>query len=427
MQKTLKVIADVKDIPFQREYSAIFRFAYERWSEGYFEPMIRWLVKNRWKNINSWIAQCAILTARQEYKAHQAQQKSGQRKDKVVWGSKTIRQKYLDKEISKEEYKKARLRPVVIQGEKGQDSNRSFDFSKLKDNILIYKPNKDTHIEYNFSVGKNQEKEIDYLTKNIVKIPIQVLLKEGQICFTYEQEKAPKSSKITDRILGIDMNPNNIGISIVDFKNNKEVLVKSKVFNISTETRKDDKKRNHETIQIAHEIIKIAKHYRCDTISFEELTMGAKDAGLGKNFNRLCNNEWNRELFQWMIKKLCDKNNIKSKMINCHYSSTIGNILYRNLPDPCAAAWEIARRGKFQYIKKLCMWPQVDFNQIDILDQWKKIGVDLTKSIDWIQLHNGLKNSGLKYRVSLDLLKSSVRDFCCKKSGIIIYSDFSIP
>jgi hypothetical protein len=100
--------------------------------------------------------------------------------------------------------------------------------------------------------------------------------------------------------------------------------------------------------------------------------------------------------------------------------------LHRELPDPCAAAFEVARRGKYQYVKKLCMWPQVDFSKIDILNHWKKSSIDLTKSIDWKVLHNGLKNSGLKYRVALDSLKSSVVDFRCINTGIIIYSDFSI-
>jgi IS605 OrfB family transposase len=426
MQKTLKLLADVQNIPFQMEFSAIFRYAYERWSEKYSEPMIRWLVKNRWPEINCWLSQNAILVARQEYKAHEAQIKTGQRKKKVVWGGSDARKKYLNKEITKEEYKKTRLRPVILQGETNQDSNRSFDFSKLKDNILIYKPNKDTRIEYNFITGKNQDKEIEYLLNNIGKTPIQVLLKDDQICLTYEQEKELISTKIQDRILGIDMNPNYIGISIVDFKNNTETLVKAKCFRMSSGTRKDDEKRNYETIQIAHQIIKLAKHYRCSEIAIEELTMGATDAKKGRNFNRLCNNEWNRTSFQWIIKKLSDKNNIILKEVNCRYSSTIGNILHRNLPDPCAAGFEIARRGKFQYVKKLCMWPLVDFSQIEILNLWKKQGIDLTKSINWKALHLGLKNSKLKYRVSLDELASSVEDFCCKNTGVTIFSNFSI-
>ena len=71
------------------------------------------------------------------------------------------------------------------------------------------------------------------------------------------------------------------------------------------------------------------------------------------------------------------------------------------------------------------MFPSTNFSQIDILDQWKKTGIDLTKYINWIDLHNGLKNSKLKYRVAVDDLKSIVRDFCCRKSGINVYSNFT--
>ena len=162
MQKTLKVVADVpSDIPFQREYSAIFRFSYERWSEGYKEIMIRWLATNRWRNINCWLIQNAILSAKQEYKAHQAQNTSGQRKKKVIWGSRKNFDKRKKGEISKAEYQKARLRPIIIQGDIEHKSNRLFDFSKLRDNIITYKPNRRTKIEYTFITGKNQDKEIN--------------------------------------------------------------------------------------------------------------------------------------------------------------------------------------------------------------------------------------------------------------------------
>ena len=128
-----------------------------------------------------------------------------------------------------------------------------------------------------------------------------------------------------------------------------------------------------------------------------------------------------------LISKLCDSNNIKLKIINCAYSSTIGNILHRELPDPCAAAWEIARRGMYQYVKKVCMYPPVDFSKLNILHLWKKENIDLTGSISWVHLHNGLKNSKLKYRVALgDLKPFNERDFRCMKSGVIIYSDFTI-
>ena len=217
------------------------------------------------------------------------------------------------------------------------------------------------------------------------------------------------------------MNPNWIGIHISE--NNKEI--KSKIFNWSDDSRKDDNKRNFETSQIAHSIMDMAIHYQCGQVVMEDLNMGAKNAGKGRRYNKLVNNEWNRTQFQWVIEKLCNKYGIACKKVNCAYSSTIGNILNRNLPDPCAAAQEIGRRGKYQYIKKLCMYPEVNFDNIEHLNQWKEEGIDLTKANSWVELHNLIKGySYLKYRVPLDKFKSKKLVFFSAKSGIITYSDF---
>jgi hypothetical protein len=291
---------------------------------------------------------------------------------------------------------------LVIQGEKKEHSNRLFDFSRLSENILIYKPNKKTHIVIPFKIGYNQKKEIEYLLRNISQIPIQVTLKKNQICLTYEQEKEIPHSQISGITLGIDNNPNYIGVNI----SRNGVDIYNTVFSWSNKARKNDNKRKHETIQIAHRIIALAVHFHVSLVALEDLTMGARDAGLGKNFNRLCNNEWDRNEFTWQIKKLGDKNNIKVLEVNCAYSSTIGNVMYRHLPDPCAAGKEIARRGQNKFVKSLCMYPEVDFTNLPVLTQWK-------------ELHNVLKNSKIKYRVPLEGISSDVFRFSSVRSGIL--------
>ena len=328
--------------------------------------------------------------------------------------------------ISSDQWKELRNRPVKIQGESNQKSNRMFDFSKLSDNILIFKPSKNIHQEIPFKISKNQRKEIIYLLNNISKMPIQVLLKKNQICLTYEQEKIENIDKITNRILGIDMNPNNIGISITD--SGKDVF--HEVFKFTDRTRKNKNKRNHETKEIACRIIKLAIHFHVSMVVLEELKMGAKDAKKGRSFNRLVNNEWNRNLFQWQIRKLSDKFGIECKLVNCAYSSTIGNILFRNLPDPCAAAKEIARRGPNKYVKSLCMYPNTNLSKVRVLNQWKEAeaaGLLLVKILEdscssiaskWVEIHNAIKKSGIKYRVPLDSIRSNVFRFNSIKSGI---------
>lgn len=417
MYKTLKLKADLLNIPYQKEYSAAFRFSYERFYEGIdLYKEIENKVKINWPTLGCWLQRMAILDAKSQYESHIALKRT----KKVVWGGRDNLLKLSQGKISKDQWDELRLRPITIQGEANSKSNRLFNFSELDKNILIYKPNKKTKILIPFKIGKNQKKEIAYLMKNIGVIPIQVQLKKNQICFSYEQEKEP-IKVISNRIMGIDMNPNYIGISIV----HNDKLIKSKFFKWSDKARKNNNKRIHETNQIAHSIIQIAIHYRCETISLEELTMGSKNSNKGKIFNRLCNNEWNRELFQWQINKLCDKYGIKCISVNAAYSSTIGNILHRYLPDACASSMEIARRRKFKFTKKLCLYPKTNFNQIAILNQWKEEGLlNLTDITSWVDLHKQIKNSKIKYRVPLTDFKYLVSDFQSIKSGITSYSDF---
>jgi IS605 OrfB family transposase len=432
MITTLKLSTPIVLLPYQLQYSAIFRYAYERTSQGLKQKEIRSLVKERWSNpksnnedsVNSWIAQCAILDAQTQYAAHQSQIKSGQRKSaKIVWGSRANFFKRSSGKITTSEWHQLRLRPMMLQGEAVQKSNRLFDFSKLADDILIYKPNKHTRVEIPFQVGRNQRKQIQHLINNIGSIPIQVQLKRGQIYLSFEQEKQPIIlNHLNYRIMGIDQNPNYIGITIIDFKDGREHLVKSKVYAWSKESRVDDNKRDHETKEIAHAIIRLARHYRVSEIGIEQLTMGARDAKKGRNFNRLVNNQWNRELFQWTITKLSDQLGIEVTEVNCAYSSTIGNLLHSELPDPCAAAWEIARRVNYKYQKSLCMYPPLKLDDIKPLNQWKKDGLDITKITSWVDFHNSIKNAKLKYRVQLSSVTSAVSRFSSTKSGILIYA-----
>ncbi len=415
MIKTLKLKAVLENIPRQKEYSAAFRFAYERVKEGKENKEIKELLKLKWPSLGCWLGGMAILDARNQWETNT-------KKHKMIWGGRKNFKKLCQGKIIKEVWDKLRLRPMVIQGEFSKKSNRLFDFSQIQNNILIYKPNRKTKILITFKIGWNQKKEIEYLSKNIGAIPIQVTLKENQICFTYEQEKF-ELKVIPNRIMGIDMNPNYIGITIID----ENKLIKAKLFKWSDKARKDDNKRNHETSMIAHNIIDMARHYQCETLALEELTMGASNAKKGKNFNRLCNNEWNRTQFQWLIKKLSDKFGMKCISVNAAYSSTIGNILHRDLPDACGAAKEIARRAPYKFIKKLCLYPETNFSILPLLNQWKEEGVaDLTGVISWMDLHNQIKNLKLKYRVPLSNFTYAVSDFASMQSGITTFNNFEL-
>jgi len=75
--------------------------------------------------------------------------------------------------------------------------------------------------------------------------------------------------------------------------------------------------------------------------------MKSSDKELGTKFNKLVNNNWNRNTLINNLTKKCNIFNIKLLKVKPEYSSFIGNFLYRslNLPDMILASIEISRRG----------------------------------------------------------------------------------
>ena len=235
---------------------------------------------------------------------------------------------------------------------------------------------------------------------------------------------------IKNRIFAIDLNPNYIGWSVVDWKgSSKFEVVKSGVISIkdindidfglkgkSSESKERiyiNNKRTFETYEISKLLVNIAKYYRCEVFGLEELNINSKDRDKGKHFNKLVNNVWNRNKLINNIKKRCDIYSIRVIEMKPNYSSFVGNFLFRDLklPDMTLASIEIGRRCyefKVQYIdkkykKKNIILPDVnDFNDryIKSLEEFNIPG----EIKDLVGVYNFLKNTKSRYRVSLDEL-----------------------
>lgn len=111
--------------------------------------------------------------------------------------------------------------------------------------------------------------------------------------------------------------------------------------------------------------------------------------------NRKNKNLWKRELFISNLTKRLSILGIELYSVNPAYSSFIGNLMY-DYTDAVNASIEIARRG-FEYrIKKnkTGFYPN-----LLVKHQWKEMA---TKYTDWKKFFIEVKNSKLKYRVSLD-------------------------
>ena len=231
--------------------------------------------------------------------------------------------------------------------------------------------------------------------------------------------------------MSIDMNPNYIGWSIIDWKSESDFnIIKSDVISIkklndydqslkdkglsseSKERKYISNKRNYETLQISKNLINKAIYYKCQIFSIEDLNIKSGDCNKGRKFNKLVNNNWCRNKLINNLVKRCNIFGIKLLQVKPEYSSFIGNFLFRtlNLPDPILASIEISRRGyefynqyitKVKEIKKNIIQPKIDqfrnlwiksLEEFDLKDNW----------LDFKQLYLYFKKSKLKYRLSID-------------------------
>jgi IS605 OrfB family transposase len=78
-------------------------------------------------------------------------------------------------------------------------------------------------------------------------------------------------------------------------------------------------KRKFETINLAYEIDKLVKGWKCKKVVVEDLSF--KSNFKGKNLNRLCKNSWDRCLFENKLKMLSKLHGYEVVEINPCYTS----------------------------------------------------------------------------------------------------------
>ena len=423
--KTIKLkIMNTIDLNYElKTYNSAVHFAYNRFHDDSSakEKDVRSQVNQLFKGkLNSWLLQCAI----KDGKAIQERNND----KKVIFGGKLLYKRYLRKLITKEEFNKQKQIPISSQGEMLHKGNRMFDFN-FDNQSLIFKASKDKHIDIQLgNIHRKLQKELNKLNELCYdkKVTVSIRLNNDYIWITYDEKLLDSSMKFNclkdNRIMGLDLNPNYIGLSVIEFnkEDNFNVLYKQ-VFELKylTDNNTSKNKRQYEIIKICHTINGLINYWKCKKLSIEDLNLRQSDKGQGKNFNRLCNNVWDRSLVSNKLMMLSNIYGYELVKVNPAYSSFIGNLIYgnSNTPDMVAASIEIARRSYKKYEKK---WFYPVFN-IDCLDeQWKQT---LTGVKDWKNAFLKIKNSKVKYRVLLnDVIQNAVFSKFNIKSKITIYS-----
>lgn len=388
------------------------------------------------------------------YNAKEIYNRNKDNPQKVIFGG---RKNFINRcklNISKEEFIKKRTLPIYSIGESNQHGNRLF---KIVDtNTIIFKPDKQHHINLNLeNVGTNRKKMllklIDLQKTNCISLTYQLDLEYVYITYDNNLFEFHKYPVKTDRSIQIDVNPNYIGWSVCDWKQDYDFyLVASGMFSLeplnqyqnslhvssdSKEAKYITNKRRHEVIEIAKELFKLCKHYHCEVFAIEDLSMSTGNLGKGRKLNKLINNQWNRNLLFQQIRKHVLASSTTLVEVQPQYSSIIGNLVNRNLglPDPVLASIEIGRRGhefSCQYIftrrqhEKTIVFPDFEKVKESIILSLEELGIsDLTELNEWKDIWLVVKKSKVKYRFPLsDRLSGSPFSKNYKQKRQIVYT-----
>ena len=361
---------------------------------------------------------------------------------KVIFGGRKNFIKRCQNKISYDEFNSYRFQPLCSYGEKKSGTksvhgNRKF---KLSDDLtFITLKLKERKIKIN--LPKYLHSNIKYILKHIYThqilddVAITYKIDYNYVYIQFDESiilnKNNNLVKIQNRVLSLDLNPNYIGWSIVDWKSESKFnVIKSGVYSIKKLNDKDfnlknkgysseskemkyiSDKRTFETLQIVKNIVNKSIYYKCQLISIEDLNIKSSDLNKGKRLNKLVNNSWCRNTFVNNLTKRCNIHNIKLLKVKPEYSSFIGNFLYRslNLPDMVLASIEIGRRGYEFYnqyisrnkeIKKNIIKPDLSmFNRL-YLKSLEEFKLQSTYE-DLVELYYFFKKSKMMYRLSID-------------------------
>ena len=330
------------------------------------------------------------------------------KENKVYFGQFKRFQKGL---ITKEEYKNSKNTGLFCIGEQNQKGNRLFKLDS-NNNTIIYKRSKSEHLNL-YIVENLSDKRKNLLLKiqslmEEKKTPITFKVKNNYVYLTYDEKIVEKEKQFKDlknnRVLGIDLNPNYFGFSIIEFKEDDSFKVLYKeVIDLEELQSKPKNKIHFELYEINHHILNLCKNFKVSKLSVEDLKFKKNNKFWSKSLNRLCKNQFRYSMVKSHLSTLCSTYGVELIEVNAAYSSIIGNFVHGgdNTPDMVAASIEIARRSYKKFEKG---WFQPSFiskqRLMQVLgNQWKE---ELGQGYQsWKGLVAEIKKSKLKYRFPL--------------------------
>jgi IS605 OrfB family transposase len=396
---------------YQKQFTTIRNYAFNRLLEGLTPNQVEQLTKTKLNNID------LMDVSFQKEATNEARTFIRDDQQKVIFGGKKNWRNYNKGSITKEEYQQRKMSSIIVRGETSSKhkGNRKFELD-TENHQVIFKPNRATKIYCKYQKTKRDKilRKLQQLCELGVTY-FTVRLKSNYICITFDEAilKKQEYKPIRKRICAIDLNPNYIAVVVRDGKNilHKEIIGLYNLNKVSTN------KKRHEDCQIVKRLMETAKHYKCEYFAYEELNIKSNNKGKGKQFNKLCNNDWRRKRVTEGITKWCNIIGIKVQEIIPQYSSFIGQVRNEDEYDSVAAAIELSRRAwLFVSYYKYKDVQEVKGSIVGIMrklpkhlvDRWKK-KLNVNKLTTYKSLYLEIKKLGYSYRHLFDPRSFSFR------------------
>ena len=425
--------------PYVKEYNSVTRFAFNRFKEGKAFKEIVDFAKTSLNNI------AHLDVSMICYAVHKAEELFKTSPGKVIFGGRSNFFQRMKGLITREEFEAQKLLPLRIVGSKSDCGNRKFKLD-LFNNRIIFTPNRKNHIASSFHETSRENRKLLNRLQALYDfdkcaIPFTIELNLNYLCLVFDESKLPKEMEyrpVSNRIAGIDLNPNYIALVV---KQGKEILTK-KVYSLKSLNDLDKRKnyqnkaekqkyrqhlhskRKYETIEISKSISSLCKHLKVETIIIEDLNIKGRNNGLGKFHNKSCNNDWLRNTFSNNLQKRCNLIGIKVEKVFAGYSSIKGQLENENEVDSIAAALEIANR----HGKDLKNFGTRTVDLGKLANRWKKELISEYGEnciLNWKQVSEFLKkkfSSSYRNFFSREKFKGVSFSLNSKKSYIEIYT-----
>jgi hypothetical protein len=213
----------------------------------------------------------------------------------------------------------------------------------------------------------------------------------------HPERRAPVRA-MSSRALGIDLNPNWIGMAVAGNLSDPSKLSATKL--LDYELVKLDllidapPELVRETLAaVCVRAIRLCRKWGVGTITVEKGLGKLRSGGRNRSLNRLLNH-WARTVFVAMLTRKARLAGIDVIEVWGGYSSTIGNLAFE-APDACASAAELARRGIARLAGIKDVFPELEEGWTTGLRKDLSLPAELGS---WSDVHRTIKSTGIGYR-----------------------------